>query len=35
VGSRLIESVAKKLSGVFFDNFETAIAPPLGQVRIA
>jgi hypothetical protein len=35
VGSRLIEGVAKKLSGVFFDNFENAIAPPPGQVRIA
>jgi carbon monoxide dehydrogenase subunit G len=35
VGSRLIESVAKKLSGVFFDNFEAALAPPLGQVRTA
>jgi hypothetical protein len=35
VGSRLIEGVAKKLSGVFFDNFENAIAPSPGQVRIA
>lgn len=35
VGSRLIEGVAKKLAGVFFDNFEAAIAPPLGQVRTA
>ena len=25
VGSRLIESVAKKLSGVFFDKFEAAV----------
>jgi hypothetical protein len=35
VGSRLIESVAKKLSGVFFDNFEAVLVPPLGQVRTA
>lgn len=37
VGSRLIEAVAKKLSGVFFDNFEAAIAPSVGQgeVRLA
>lgn len=32
VGSRLIESVAKKLSGVFFDNFEAALVPPAGEV---
>jgi uncharacterized protein len=35
VGSRLIETVAKKLSGVFFDNFEAAISPPAAQVRPA
>lgn len=37
VGSRLIETVARKLSGVFFENFETAVVPSLGQgeVRLA
>ena len=30
VGSRLIESVAQKLSGVFFEKFETAVNPQLG-----
>jgi hypothetical protein len=35
VGSRLIETVAKKLSGVFFDNFEAAVSPPLPQARTA
>jgi carbon monoxide dehydrogenase subunit G len=30
VGSRLIESVAKKLSGIFFERFETAVSSPVG-----
>ncbi len=30
VGSRLIESVAKKLSSVFFERFETAVSSPVG-----
>lgn len=35
VGSRLIETVAKKLSAVFFDNFEAAVVPAVAQVRLA
>jgi hypothetical protein len=30
VGSRLIETVAKKLSGVFFEKFESAVSASVG-----
>lgn len=35
VGSRMIETVAKKLSAVFFDDFEEALGPSGARVRLA